>query len=90
MIDVLVYSKPGFCLCDELKAQLLKLQKTWKFGLRETNILENPKVFEQFHEEIPVVFINGKKTSKFHLNERRFLRQIKTLSSQKRPGENAT
>jgi hypothetical protein len=28
MIEVLLYTKPGCCLCDEVKAQLGRLQQT--------------------------------------------------------------
>ncbi len=70
---VVVYSKPDCLLCDELKAQLRKLQQAHPFEWREVNILEDPDAFEKFKEEIPVVFINGKKAFKFHLDEKRFL-----------------
>ncbi len=73
---VVVYSKPGCCLCDELKAQLRRLQRTHRFEWREVNILEDNEAFAQFKEEIPVVFINGRKAFKYRLNEKMFLKRI--------------
>ncbi len=77
MKHVVLYSKPGCCLCDEVKAQLERLQKTHAFEWRETNILEEPDAFQRFKEEIPVVFIDGKKAFKYHLNEDEFLRRLR-------------
>ena len=74
--EVIVYSKPGCHLCDKVKAQLERLQKTHGFAWREVNILEGPDAFERFKEEIPVVFVNGKKAFKYHLDEKQFLRRL--------------
>jgi hypothetical protein len=40
------------------------------------NILEDPQAYEKFTEEIPVVFINGKKAFKYYLNEQQFLKKL--------------
>lgn len=77
MIEVVVYSKPGCCLCDEVKAQLGKLREIHSFQLREVNILDDPAAYEQFKEEIPMVFINGKKAFEYGLEEAEFLRALK-------------
>ena len=81
MVEVVLYSKPGGCLCDDVKAQLVRLRKTAPFDWREVNILEDQEAFGQFKEEIPVVFINGRKAYKFHLDEKDFLRRVKNLQS---------
>ena len=90
MIDIVVYSKPGCCLCDEVKAQLARLRRSANFDLREVNILDDRKAFEQFKEEIPVVFMNGKKAFKYHLDEAEFLRRIEKLQNPERQVKNAT
>ena len=76
MKQVVLYSKPGCCLCDEVKAQLERLQKTHAFEWREMNILDEPEAFERFKEEIPVIFIDGRKAFKYHLDEHEFLRRL--------------
>ena len=78
MIDVVVYFKPGCCLCDELKAKLESLQANYAFNLREVNILEDPGAHERFKEEIPVIFINGKKAFKCYLDENQFLKKLES------------
>jgi glutaredoxin len=74
--EVVLYTKPGCCLCDEVKAQLRELQQRQDFPLREVNITNDPETHERFKNEIPVVFINGKKAFKYHLDERAFLRRL--------------
>jgi glutaredoxin len=78
MMDVVVYSKPGCCLCDEVKEKLSRLQASHAFNLREVNILEDPEAHEGFKEEIPVVLINGKKAFKYRLDERQFLKKLQS------------
>lgn len=79
MIEVVVYSKPGCHLCDEVKAQLARLRSSFPFEMREANILDDPESFEKFKEEIPVVFINGKKAFKYRLDEKEFARRIEAI-----------
>ena len=76
MAEVVVYSKPGCCLCDDVKEKLEVLQRSHAFSLRVVNILEDPAAFQKFKEEIPVVFINGKRAFKYYLNEEQFLKKL--------------
>ena len=78
MIEVVLYTKPGCCLCDTVKTQLGKLRAMQPFELREVNILEDSEAFAKFHEEIPVVFIGGRKAFKYHLDESVFLRRLQS------------
>jgi glutaredoxin len=76
MIEVVLFTKPGCCLCDTVKAQLSELRARHPFELREVNILEDAAAFAKFQKEIPVVFINGRKAFKYHLDEKAFLRRL--------------
>ncbi len=77
MRKVVLYTKPGCCLCETVKAQLAKVRAHQLFDLREVNILEDRAAFAAFHEEIPVVFIDGRKAFKYRLDEREFLRKLR-------------
>ncbi len=76
MVDVVLYTKPGCCLCDVVKEQLAHLRAVHPFELREINILNDPEAHEKFKEEIPVVFIGGKKAFKYRLDEKEFVRRL--------------
>ncbi len=77
MARVVVYSKPECCLCDQVKAHLRRLQEKHPFEWREINILEDREAYERFREEIPVVFIDGRKAFKYRLDEKKFLKRLK-------------
>lgn len=74
-------TKPGCCLCETAKAQLSKLREVEPFDLREVNILEDRAAYAQFCEEIPVVLIDGRKAFKYRLDEKAFLRRLKSPSA---------
>jgi len=78
MREIVLITKPGCCLCDTAKAQLAKLRNVVPFDLREVNILEDRAAYAQYCEEIPVVLIDGRKAFKYHLDEKAFLRRLKS------------
>ena len=90
MMEVVLFTKPGCCLCDTVKAQLGKLRARQPFELREVNILEDPDAYAKFHEEIPVVFIGGRKAFKYHLDEKAFLRRLESRPHQGEKAEHGS
>jgi glutaredoxin len=75
--EIVVYSKPDCCLCEEVKLQLVRLREKHEFTWQEVNILEDRGAYEKFKEEIPVIFVNGRKAFKYHLDEKRLIRLLK-------------
>lgn len=82
MAEVILFTKPGCCLCDTVKAQLHELRFRQPFEFREINILEDSAAYAKFHEEIPVVFIDGRKAFKYHLDEKAFLRRLNSRAAE--------
>jgi glutaredoxin len=82
--EVIVYSKPDCCLCDQVKQQLKKLQEVHGFAWREVNILDDPADFNRFRYEIPVILIDGRKAFKYHLDEKRFVRLLESAGCKRR------
>lgn len=76
--EVILYTKPACCLCDRAKELLVKLQGQHAFTLREVNILKDETVYKLFKEEIPVVFVNGRKAFKYHLDEKAFVQLLES------------
>ena len=90
MMEVVLYTKPGCCLCDTVKTQLGRLRGVQAFKLREVNILDDGAAFAKFHEEIPVIFINGRKAFKYHLDEKAFLRRLQARPPQGEESEHGS
>jgi glutaredoxin len=78
--EITIYSKPDCCLCDRAKEKLKRLQKLHEFVMREVNILEDPFAHAMFKDEIPVIFVNGKKAFKYRLDEKQFVRILQSTS----------
>lgn len=68
-LQVDVYSKPDCCLCDEAKDVLRRVQADQPFVLREVDIESDPELMARYGEEIPVVFVAGRKAFKYRVDE---------------------
>jgi glutaredoxin len=73
MHEVVVYSRKGCHLCDVVKETLTKLQGDRDFQWREVDIDTDPQLRQTYNDEIPVVFIDGRKAFKYHMDGRQFL-----------------
>lgn len=73
MHDVVVYSRNGCHLCDVVKETLAQLQSHADFQWRDVDIDADPKLRHEYNDQIPVVFIDGRKAFKYHMDSRQFL-----------------
>ncbi|NIR47152.1 glutaredoxin family protein [candidate division KSB1 bacterium] len=78
-MKVELYSKEECHLCDEVKAVLLRTQKELPFDIVEVDIARNQKLFDEFKEQIPVVFIEGRKAFKYRVDETELQRKLKRV-----------
>ena len=76
MHDVVVYSREGCHLCEIVKETLTQLQGEADFQWREVDIDADPELRQRFTEEVPVVFIDGRKAFKYRMDGREFLRAL--------------
>jgi glutaredoxin len=74
--EVVVYSRKGCHLCEIVKETLAKLQRRGGFEWREVDVDADDELRRQFTDEVPVVFIDGRKAFKYHMDEREFLRRL--------------
>jgi glutaredoxin len=78
--DVIVYSRKQCHLCDVVKEKLARLEPSGAFRWREVDIDADPELQRLYNEEVPVVFIDGRKAFKYTLDEREFLRKLEGRS----------
>ena len=76
MHDVVVYSRKECHLCEVVKETLAQLQGEASFQWREVDIDADPELRRKYNEEVPVVFIDGSKAFKYHMDGRQFLRAL--------------
>jgi len=74
--QVVVYSRKGCHLCEIVKETLTKLQRRGGFTWHEIDVDSDDQLRRQFTDEVPVVFIDGRKAFKYRLDEQEFLRKL--------------
>lgn len=73
---VVLYARRGCHLCDIVKESLEKLHRRGGFTWHSVDVDSDDQLRRQFTDEVPVVFINGKKAFKYRMDEREFLRRL--------------
>ena len=74
--QVLLYTRKGCHLCEIVKESLVKLERHGSFTWREIDVDSNAEIRRLYTDEVPVVFINGRKAFKYRMNEQEFLRKL--------------
>jgi glutaredoxin len=76
--EVVLYKRARCHLCDEAKEQLLELRKHSPFELREVDIDHDPELQRRYNDEVPVIFIRGRKAFKYRLDPGQFLKKLQS------------
>ena len=76
MLTLTLYSRPDCCLCEEMKAMLAQVRQDILFDLAEIDISTAPALEARFGQEIPVLFVNGRKAFKYRLTAGELRRKL--------------
>ena len=76
-VSLTLYSRPGCCLCEDMKAVLAEVELDPPFDLEEIDISTQAKLEERFGQEIPVLFVNGRKAFKYRVTSRELHRRLR-------------
>ncbi|MFQ5804167.1 MAG: glutaredoxin family protein [Candidatus Methylomirabilales bacterium] len=68
-IQVILYTRRDCCLCEEMKQLLQKVERAYPLDLAEVDIDQDPDLRERFGQQIPVIFIEGRKAFKYRTTE---------------------
>lgn len=74
--EVIVYSRKGCHLCEIVKEKLTKLERRGGFRWREIDVETDDTLRRLFTDEVPVVFIDGRKAFKYRMDEQEFLKKL--------------
>ena len=78
-VQIDIYSRPGCHLCDDAKKVVERVRQRFPFSLRVIDIETDPELEKAYGEQIPVVFINGNKAFKYHVDEDALEQKVKRL-----------
>ncbi len=73
---VVIYSRKGCHLCEVVKESLSKLSRRGGFTWQEVDVDADSDLRRQYNDEVPVVFIDGRKAFKYRMDEQEFLRKL--------------
>ena len=78
---VVLYSKQGCHLCEEMKAEMSKAGCADLYSLEEINIETDAVLFARYRFEIPVLWINGVESFRHRLLAEEFKARVTAMIS---------
>ena len=78
---LVLYSRPGCHLCDEMKAVIARVAAVRPVIVDEIDITGDPTLEERYGEEIPVLLVDGKKTAKYRVSDAELTRMLDARSA---------
>ena len=77
-VRVVLYTKPGCGLCDEMKSEMQNAEVNDLYILEEVNIETDPELYARYRYVIPIVYINGVEAFRHRLDRRQFKALLRT------------
>jgi hypothetical protein len=74
--QLLLYSRADCCLCDEMKAVIRLVAVKVPLELEEIDIDSSAQLKELYNDEVPVLFIDGRKAFKYRLTTKELERRL--------------
>lgn len=68
--ELLLYTRRDCCLCDQMKEIVRQSAKRYLLTVQEIDVDGSPELKEKYGNEVPVLFVNGKKAFKYRLTFR--------------------
>lgn len=71
-----LYSRQDCCLCAEMKAVIRQVAATMSFEFEEIDIDTNHELRERYNDQVPVLFIDGRKAFKYRVTAKQLAKRI--------------
>ena len=78
MSRVVLYGKPGCCLCDEARAAVAAVRADHPFELEEVDVSTDPGLQREYGERIPVLALDGDELFEFHVDAGELARRLQS------------
>ena len=83
MIDLLLYTRRDCHLCDAMKEVVEHARRDLSSRLSCVDVDSRPELARAYGEEVPVLFVNGRKFAKFRVDPRRLREKLAAESRAK-------
>ena len=78
MTRVVLYGKPGCCLCDEAREAVAAVKAKYPFELDEVDVSTDPDLHQRYGERRPVVVVDGEELLEGHVNAGELARRLQS------------
>jgi glutaredoxin len=72
-----LYTRKDCCLCDEMKAVVRRVSRKIPIDLDEIDVDGSPELRDKFGNEVPLLFIDGRKAFKYRITEKALANRLK-------------
>jgi hypothetical protein len=66
-IGIVLYERPGCCLCEEMHAVVAELGSEFPLDVACVDVSQDPALEARFGAEVPVLFVAGRKAFKYRV-----------------------
>ena len=73
---LVLYSRADCCLCEEMKGAIRQVAAKIPLHFEEIDVDSSARLKEQFGDEVPVLFIDGRKAFKYRVTGRELERRL--------------
>ncbi|MFB7947661.1 glutaredoxin family protein [Kitasatospora phosalacinea] len=73
---VTLIGKPGCHLCEDARAVILRVTADLGAAFEEKDVLEDPALYEQYAEQIPVTLVDGRQHDFWRVDEARLRKAL--------------
>jgi glutaredoxin len=82
-LHLTIYTRAGCHLCDDMKAIVARVAgaPSHAIAIDEVDISSDPDLEERYGQEIPVLFVNGRKAAKYRITESELRKILAARSS---------
>ena len=75
--ELLLYTRKDCCLCEDMKSTLSRVAGRVPFALEEIDVDTSPALQEKYGNDVPLLFINGRKAFKYRLTAKELEQRLR-------------
>jgi glutaredoxin len=75
--ELLLYTRKDCCLCDEMKRAIFTVAQRIPLNLSEIDVDSSAELAREYGNDVPVLFVNGRKAFKHRASEKELKRKLK-------------
>ena len=75
-----LYTRKDCCLCDEMKTVIHDVAETTAVELTEIDVDSSAELQEKFGDQVPLLFIDGRKAFKYRMSKRQLAKKLARFS----------